>query len=373
MKYTVELWSKNGVLLADISKLVKSMRFSLERNEAEQLELALDLNSFEQYCLMIGANPTGILSPYQTDIKVKRNGEYLFGTHVGQIDVQLEETQMTINVRAFGYLNLLIDRYVTISYVQQDAVDIAWDLINQTQQQTNGDLDMTMGTMVDTVARDRTYVRQNVKEGIVNLTKLVNGNFDFEFTADRVFNTYTAIGENRTSILEFVYPRNIRMVSVPRDGLSLFNKIYGLGSGFGDDQLSSTQSDSASQISYGVHERIITFNSVVELSTLQQNTAGQLAARKDLLEIPQMVVSGEDFDLNTFGIGDTVTVRVEEHPFLATVDGSYRIERLDVSVDENEAESIRVYFDNLSIDDILEDQTVAEAPVQEPESDGDQG
>lgn len=372
MKYEIELWSKNGVLLADVSKLVRNFSFSLERNEAEQVEIQLDLNSYEDLCADIGASPTSILSPYQTDIKVKRNGEYLFGAHVGQVETVLGETSASISIRAFGYLNLLIDRYITASYTQNDAVDIAWDLIALTQAQTNGDLGISMGTMVETVARDRTYVRQNVKEAIVNLTKLVNGNFDFEFTADRVFNTYTAIGSNRSADLEFIYPGNIKQVGVPRDGLSLFNKIYGLGSGFGADQLTSTQSDNDSQLNYGVHEKIQTFNSVVEQDTLDQNTAGFLNLKKNILEIPQMTVNGEDFSLNQFGIGDSVTVRIEQHPFLATIDGVYRIERIDVNVDENEAEDIRLYFDNLNIDEVIEEQPVAEPVVEEPAEDGDE-
>lgn len=353
-KYEIELWSKNGIFLADVTKFVKNLNFSMQRNEAEQLQMSLDLNTYESYCLAIGTNPTSVLGPYQTDIKVKRNGEYLFGTHVGYVETAMGETTSTINIKAFGYLNLLIDRYVTKTYYEAenwDATEISWDLIDETQSQTNGDLGMTQGaSQATTVNREREYVRQNIKDAIVNLTKLVNGNFDFEFTYDRVFNTYEMIGSNRASELEFIYPGNIQEVSIPRDGLALFNKIYGLGSGFGQDQLSSTAEDNDSQLNYGVHEKIALFNSVVLQDTLDENTEGELDRRKGLLEIPQMTVNGEDFDLNAFGIGDRVTVRIEDHLFLATVDGVYRIERIEVSVDENEAESIKLYFDNYGVD-----------------------
>ena len=350
-KYEIELWSRTGVFLADISRFVKNFNFSMQRNEAEQVQFSIDLNAYQDYCAGIGVNPTSILGPYQTDVKVRRNGEYLLGSHVGYLDVTMGETTSTINVRAFGYLNLLIDRYVTKSYLETDAVDIAWDLINETQSQTNGSLGITQGAQQTlTVDRDRTYERQNVKEAIVNLTKLVNGNFDFEFTWDRQFNTYDMIGSDRSSDLEFVYPGNIKEVTVPRNGLALFNKIYGIGSGFGEEALVSTQGDNDSQLNYGVHERIALFNSVVLQDTLDENTAAELDLRKGLLEIPQMTVNGEDFDLNGYGIGDRVTVRIEDNPFLATVTGIYRIERIEVSVDENEAEEIKLYFDNYGVD-----------------------
>lgn len=348
-KYDIELWSRTGVFLADISRYVKNFSYSMQRNEAEQLQLSIDLDAYEAYCASIGTNPTSILGPYQTDIKVKRNGEYLFGTHVGQISVEMGETYSTISVRAFGYLNLLIDRYVTKTYPQADnwdATQIAWDLIATTQAQTNGSLGMTQGTTTSVYNRERTYVRQNVKDAIVNLTKLVNGNFDFEFTHDRQFNVYQSIGSDKSVDLQFIYPGNIRKIVVPRDGLSLYNKIYGIGSGFGDEALTSTQGDNDSQLNYGVHEKISLWNSVIIQDTLDQNTAGDLDLRKGLLEIPQMMVSGEDFDLNDIGIGDKVTARIEEHPFLATVTGVYRVERIDVDVDENDAEDISISFDN---------------------------
>lgn len=352
-KYEVELYSRGGVLIADISRYVKNLSFTLQRNQAEQLSFSIDLDAFEAQAQDIGTNPLSMLGPYQTDVKVKRNGTYLFGAHVGTLDITLAEIENTLNIRAFGYLNLLIDRYVSPTpYVQVDAVDIAWDLIDLTQSQTNGDMGITQGgQQATTVSRDRTYEpRQNAKDGIVNLTKLVDGNFDIEFTHERVFNTYTMIGTDRSASLEFVYPGNIREVSVPRDGLALFNKIYGIGSGFGQDSLTSTPSDNDSQLNYGVHEKIITFNSVTEQTTLDQNTQGELNQRKSLLEIPQMTVSGEDFDLNSYGVGDRVTVRIENYPFLATVTGIYRIEKIEVSVDEDEAEDIKLYFDNFGVE-----------------------
>lgn len=345
-KYEFELWSRSGLLLADISRFAKSRRFSMQRNEAEDLSFTISLENLESLASSIGQDPRVLFEPYQSEIKVKRNGEYLFGTQVGQLSVTLDENIAVIEVRAFGYFNLLIDRFVTKDYTSTDAVDIAWDLIDETQSQTNGDMGITLGGLQTiTVNRDRTYVRQNVKEAIVNLTELIDGNFDFEFTYDKQFNTYDMIGSTNVGV-EFVYPRNIKKLVVPRDGKSLFNKIYGLGSGFGEEVLSYTPGDNASQLAYGVHERVETFNSVVEQATLEQNTDAFLSLHKDILEIPQMTVNGEDFDLNSFGIGDRIIVSVEGHSFLSNIDNTYRVERIEVGVDENDAEDITVFFDD---------------------------
>lgn len=357
-KYSIELWSRQGILLADISPYVEDLRFAMQRNEAEDLEFEIDLNAFEAFCTAIGTSPTSMLSPYQTDIKVRRNGTYLFGTHVGDSPTDLDENDQTIGVRAFGYLNLLIDRYVSPSpFVQVDAAEIAWQLIDATQSETNGDLDMTQGAeQATTLPRDRTYEpRQNVKQGIINLTNLVDGNFDFRFTHERVFETYDMIGTDQSSTLKFIYGgplSNVLRGRVARTARgALYNKTYGLGSGFGSDQLQSTEGDNDSQLNFGLHERIASWNSVTQQAALDQNTAADVARRKALLEMPQFVVSGEDFDLNSYGIGDRITAMVVGHPFLATVNGVYRIERIEVLVDENDAEEIKLFFDNQGLDD----------------------
>jgi len=344
--YEVELWSRQGVLVADISVLVKTMSFTQERNASESFEMTLDLDAFEDLASSIGTMPMVMLNPYRTDIKVKRRGVYLFGVHVVEVNTELNEDESTISIRAVGYLNLLNDRFITKSYTNEYETDIIQDLINETQSQTNGDIGITFGTQVQLVQRDRIYERQNIKEAIINLTKLVTGNFDFAFDHNKVFSTYEMIGSDRSIELEFTYPGNIRQLTVPRTGINLFNKIYGLGAGFGDDQVQSLQADTDSQLEYGVHESIYTWNSVIEQATLDQNAQARLILTKNMLEIPQIKISGRDFDLSTYGIGDRVTVRVLDHNFLNTIDGVYRIERISVSIDENQDEDITLFFDN---------------------------
>lgn len=350
-KYTIELYSRQGLLIADITRLATNVAFTLQRNTAEQLSFSLDINAFEALCAEIGINPTSILSPYQTDVKVKRNGEYLFGTQVGDITGTLGETTGTIDVRCFGYFNLLIDRYLTVSYADIDATDIAWNLIDMTQSQTNGDLGITYGpNQTTTRDRVRNYERQNVRDAIYNLTKLIDGNFDFEITHDKKWNTYAQIGSDKSSELEFIYPGNITGITVTRNGLALFNEIIGVGSGFGSEALESIQEDNDSQLNYGLHQKVVSFNSVSQQDTLDQNTEAELSLRKDLLELPSFSVNGEDFNLNDIHIGDRVTLRIQQHPFFNTVDGIYRIEKIEVNIDENEAEEIKITFDNYNVD-----------------------
>lgn len=348
--YEIELWSRQNVYVADISMLAKSFNYSMERNAAESFELELDLYAFEDLCASMNALPMTILYPYKTDIKVKRDGEYLFRVHVIETNTDLGVDNATIKIKGLGYLDLLSDRYVTKTYTAQYETDIVQDLITETQSQTNGSLGITFGTQTQLVQRDRTYERQNVKEAILNLTNLVDGNFDFKIDHNKVLTTYPLIGSDRSKELVFVYPGNIKTMSIPRTGIKLFNKVYGIGAGFGEDQIQSTQVDTSSQLDFGVHEEVRTWNSVLAQETLDQNATARLANVKNILEIPQITVSGKDFDMNDYGIGDTVTVRVKNHKFLNNIYGKYRIERIEVTVDENQDEDIKMYFDNEQVD-----------------------
>lgn len=350
-KYTFELWSIQGVKVADISALAKDRKYTLERNQAETLEFTLDLDAFEAFCASINTPPRNVLAPYQTEVKVKRNGTYLFGTQVVDCPVELGVDTASISVKCTGYLNLFKDRYVTKTYTQQDAAFIARDLIMETQLQPNGSVGVTLDdTQYDTgVLRDREYTRDNVKDKAIALTSLIDGNFDIAISWDKKLRTYEQIGSLRAD-LEFTYPGNIKSVQIERTGVNIYNKIIGVGSGFGDDQITSVQNDVLSQQVYYLREKIEQFNSVVEQTTLDQNTAGKLDMYKEVLEIPKITVTGAELDLNYVGIGDRIPVIISGHSFVNNVFGLYRVEKMAVTIDDNDFESdIQLYFDNMGV------------------------
>jgi hypothetical protein len=369
--YTIELWSSNGVIQADISALAHNRSYTLQRNEAESLTFELDLYAFETYCSGIGVDPKTILNPYTTDVKVKRNGTYLFGSQVIAATIQIgtdytmasgtrgggaSSFSPTISVTCSGYLNLFKDRYLTYTYNQQDASFIAGDVLTQAQSATNGSVGVTIaaGNYLTGKLRDRTYTRQNIKTELQNLTQLVDGRFDFVFDSNKVFYTYQQIGSKRTDVqFTFGGPQgNIIGLYDERSGANIYNEIIGLGSGFGADQLISTQDDSDSQRTYFLRQDIKQYNSVVDQSTLDQNAKADLALEKDILEIPQITISGKELaNTNFLSVGDRVPINIVGHPFLSNLNGIYRIEKMLVNIDDNDFENdITLYFDNFAVD-----------------------
>ncbi len=350
-RYEIELWDMSGHMLADISHMARDREFTLERNEAETLQFSLDLNELQAFARSINTHPRNLIQVYQTDVKVKRDGQYLFGTQIVDMPVTLGEESSTIAVTCKGYLNLFKDRYITKNYVATDAAMIARDMVTYVQGLPYGDVGVLMLPFpyLTNKFRDRTYGLSNVKTSLQNLTELIDGRFDFAFTWDKKFQTYERLGAVRAD-LPLTYGgvgSNIRSVVVPRSGTSLFNRVIGLGSGFGDDQLRSTKDDVQSQMAYYLREDIKQFNSVEIQTTLDQNTLAALALEKDILEIPEVVVTSAVFEGKPFvSIGDRFPLAILGHPLLDDIAGQYQVEQLTVRLDENDFEQITLKFDN---------------------------
>lgn len=344
LKYELELWI-NGVLVADISKLATNRQFTIRRNDTEELQFDLDVKAFEAHCVAAGRDPEATLVPYVTDVRVKRNGSYLFGVQVVDIAYTFNEGGASMTVKSTGFLDLFRDRYITKSYTAEEATEIARDMLDDTQV-VYGDWGVVNGpeqynTGVD---RDRNYIDQNIKDALQNLTSLVDGNFDFAFTYDRKFNTYEMQGSYRPN-MRLTYPYNIKSISTPKTALNLYNYTIGLGSGFGEETVRSEMSDVDSRLNYGTRMRIVSFNSVADQTVLDQNTEAENDRTKDLLILPKLTVSGEFLDLSSVWVGDRIPVEVQGHPSLPLND-IYRIEQINCSLDENDSETIDLTVDN---------------------------
>lgn len=345
LKYEIELWI-NNVMVADISKLATDRKYTIKRNDTEELNFTLDVIAFERHCESAGRDPDATLVPYVTDVRVKRYGKYLFGTQVVDMSYSFGEGGATVEVKCTGFLDLFRDRYITKYYPNTtESTQIARDMLDDTQF-VYGDFGVENGPEQYNTGklRERDYIDQNIKDALMNLTDLIDGKFDFAFTHDRKFNTYAMQGSYRPS-LKLTYPYNIKNITTPKTALNLYNYTIGLGSGFGEETVRSVASDIDSRLNYGTRMRIVSFNSVQDQTVLDQNTASENSRTKDLLILPKLTLADGVIDLNTVWVGDRIPVEIQGHKSLPLKD-IYRIEQLGVTLDENDAETVDLTVDN---------------------------
>jgi hypothetical protein len=369
-RYTFELWTKDGNRIADITALCHSRSYTITRNDAEDFSFDIDLFALEAYCASINENPLTFITPYETNVRIKRGDDYVLGGEVVDAPLQLGTDQTmsqgqgssgaqtfnpTITVTGKGYLNLFKARYVTNTYNGNERCFIARDLIARTQAVPNGDVGVTMGPQqYDTGIEDteRSYSQQNVATGIQNLTTLQDGTFDFAFGADKVFSTYQMIGSPRTDLqLRWGDDQgNFSGMYLDRTATSLYNEVIGVGDGFGADALTTTQDDIESQRNYYLRQDIKQYNGVTEQPTLDGNAARDLALEKGLLQIPQITITSKELEGIPFlGIGDQIPLRFVNHPYLNPLSGTYRSDKMVVDIDDNDFETITLYFDNYTL------------------------
>lgn len=346
-RYAFEIVNPDGELVADFTGLAFARRLTLSRNEAEDIYFVMDLNAFERYCDLLGLEPQNVLAVYQNEVRVKRGQNYICGGQLSYIEPKITANGQTVEVRATGFLNLFKDRYTDIEriFTAEEATTIASTLINETQALDNGDFGVTIGAMATVGDHDRTYRRTNIKDALQELTRVQTNAFDFEFTYDKVFKTYESIGSSRPDII-FEYPNNIKAMNVPLDATGVANQIIVLGSGFGEEAaIQVTVEDEPSQLNYILRQKIITPNSVQEVDTLTDHGNAELSAWSVPFELPGIEVDGNLVPyVGDYGIGDRVRVRIKGYKMLEHIDTIYRIEKIDVGVDENDNESVKLYL-----------------------------
>lgn len=484
-EYTVELWDINGVFVADVTALASNLKIVMPLNDVEDVSFSLDLVQFEELCASIGARPVNIIEPYRTDVKIRRNGNYLVGAHVVQTTVNFDGDGInTIDVQCTGYLNHLKDRFLTMRYKNYSYAQIAQQVIIDTQSAynliTNGDffegldgwqywesgyvvwdsitgntdngslyvsvstgpntygaarynvslqagLEYTLtyyikpvtgtastyikagaGSAMNTTAitdtvnftqvshtwtqptdessiniymdtstnfwiddvklsdnvdnstirdfgitigvdeatptgqqtdRVRTYDLQNVKDAIINLSKLEEDQFDFAFDANKVFNIWDRKGSDKAQV-ELVYPQNIKTLKATRSTAKLANKVFGLGSGIGNERLETSVLDYPSGLTYRVRERTEMFNSVELITTLIENSLGALDEYKDIDDNIDITVVAGELDLDEVETGDAIYIRVDNSTYVDYVNGLYRIVKMSIDVSQEFDETV---------------------------------
>lgn len=349
-RYSVELWDSDGIFIADVSAFTSDLKYTVKLNTAEDLSFTLDIKQLDNMLNTIGADITNVIEPYVTDVKIRRNGVYLFGTEVVEIESRLGD-EYVMDVRCNGYLNMFKDRYISASdypgdFENKTYAELAWTLIDSTQSKTNGSFNVTLGSDTASASQDNTrtrqgdYDNQEVKAGIVNLTQLSDDNFDFWFDYNRAIYFATKMGNDRT-YLTLEYPGNIKSLSMKRSATTLYNEITAIGDGSGETvRLSYTTSDNVSILTYKMRERVESFSSITNVETLQEHADGDLPSYSNMYVVPDITMHDNSLDLSEVWIGDSINVNIN-YAYINFND-VYRINALSVDVDKNFAETVVV-------------------------------
>lgn len=339
-KYSIELLDENGNLVAELAGKATNRSISLVRNGSYQAEWKLDLDTLEKYARKTQVNTGSILAIGKHQARIKRQGVPIFSGQISFYETELSDKK-EITIKVLGWLDLLKDRYTSIErvFTAEDAGSIAWTLIDESQSFANGSFGITQGTIQTSVPRNRTYEWKNIKEAIIQLSEVYNG-FDFEFGWDKRFSVfYPSMGIQRDTI-EFRYPGNVKTAKVTTDGTQLLNYAVVRGQGLGEGQLIDIRQDAASQINYKLRQAIKDYSEIPDITILQALGDEDVRVMKDPLEIIELTIDGNRQPLGSFWVGDKVKVVMEGIVLYEHINSYYRIDEINVSIDEMDNEDI---------------------------------
>lgn len=353
-KYKVVVFSKDGKAMGNIFPLCENFTWTKTRNEAEQVSFDLNLARYEEYITKIGFgdNPFNFMETGRNDIRIMRNGQWLLGANVVRFKYKGGSKGVTMSVSASGYLNYYKKRYIDINYDDTPQEAILWGVINAANQLYGGDYGVRQGVhRGGTVPRDRHQTRKEIKSFFQQMSQVLNGP-DFEFTPDKLLNTYDAIGSYRPDI-RLVYPGNIAGWEFDRSVDNVANFIYGIGSGNGEDAPQAEAEDMVSEDYLYRREQIATYNSVEDETQLQQNIDALKHYAANPIELPTITVEDGVLDYSSVGVGDTLPVDMRGNKSVAHIKGYYRLESITVKVDGNGAETGDLTFDDIDVTEVI--------------------
>lgn len=356
--YFYELWSPSGQQIADISPYLRTRHFKVTRNRGEAIDMSFDLGQMESLVATLGTTVASFFGPGFNEVRIRRGDRYLTGGQISYLLPAIDGSKRSLDVRAVGFLEILKDRYLYptdgtalgLTYTNTDIGQIMWNMINLTQSRQNGNFGITQGTIETSRLVGDTWkpFGLNIRDILIGITKWYRS-VDFAFSADKKFSVYARQGQDKTE-LRFALPGNIKSLRLPVDASQLATIVFARGSGNGSDQQliqtwpASLSTSTPEQQVYKLREVLIdypSFNTAQPLTDHAQEEYRKYAAPT---AIPEIVLDGnrEPF-LGAYWIGDRVPISIDANQgtAFAALDGqSWRINEIDVVVDENDAETI---------------------------------
>lgn len=291
---------------------------SLSETLNEGMSGSLDVNYFaiKRYAELFNDTPDDVVASSYRYFELCRFSSLLFSGVL--VNRQIDGSGARATNYSFTFCDWLnaLERRITGNdsdwwYSSEDSADIAWDIIDQTQNKTYGDLGITRGLHPATIDRDRTFRYDNIRDEIIKMSNsnLHNG-YDCEITPQKVFNIYYPTKGSLKSNLILDDGNIISWRSSRNLSNNLSNSVTVIGAGDGDYINTELRENSTSQETWGLQESTLSAKDVTTASILQAKGDKELASNglpKDKITIR---ISDDKPDIENYNLGDTLPVRI---------------------------------------------------------------
>lgn len=179
--------------LGELAALDKRMDLYLDRPST----LAFKVN---------GRHPTAtFLSELATDVLVYRDRVKVARFVVTALRDEIDASSHYVSVSCFDYRARLARRIIKSqkTFSAEDDVDIAWEVIDTAQTETNGSMGITRGVYPAGVSLTGGFASGVKVDEAIDILANIDDGFDWDIDADLKFNIYRPRGETKQRILDF--------------------------------------------------------------------------------------------------------------------------------------------------------------------------
>lgn len=245
-----------------------------------------------------------------------------------------ENDKGNIQIASKGFFSLLGKRITDAErlYTAEDASDIAWDLIDYTQNLSYGDLGITRGANPTTSDHDRTYRYKNIKEAIEKLSanEIKNG-IDFDVDNSKAFNVYyPEKGSQRDNII-LQEDFNILTYTIRKKFIgNMVNQITVFGQGQDEDMpVEVRDAENIYKSNFFLLQDTLSEKDVIIPATLQAKGDAILDSYKYPQKLINITCRYDDPDITTFEVGDRLKLIIPSYD----IEGFFRVVKRGMSDD----------------------------------------
>jgi len=338
-----EIWDANGNLVTELEG-ARNRSFGMKLNTINSAQCYLDINDSKA--------TRDILHTGRNELRIRKGKSYFFGGTLINLRDKFDAYSGQVPIKAFSYERLLQKRLlelgdasITTGYSATDVGAIITALIDEAQAKQS--MGLTEGTIQTSLDKDREDYHQF--DEVWHEIKLLTRYVDFEITPSKVWNVYyPRKGVTRNGI-EFVYKPgkegqsegNIFSGVYERDATNLITEMYTKGQGIDDAMKSGNAEDTTQQGVYGLLQETRYYDSENE-TVLDEEASNQLNKIKAPIErFTNFVIKNIEGapKLGDFFLGDTVNVKFK-HGQLVNINSQFRIESIDVSISDENIETL---------------------------------
>lgn len=336
--WTIEAGTTAGVRATDLLAAT-DRRFSFRLSAPSTVDFAL-----------AGDDPgLAHIVELASDLWISRDSTLLLRARVGPTADALDADRHKVTVSAVDYRGVLAGRLVwpgsTTSFTAVDQASIAWQLIADTQALTGGGLGITNASSATGRTRDRDYeVGKRLSEAIDQLGAVIDG-FDWDIDPDLAFQLYYP-QRGTARDLAIVWGDTASQVDRKVDTSDYATALRCSGA----DSLTPVTRVAAgiATAPEGRWETQIGDSDIAKAVTLGDKADAALLERSVILPAYTATLRAGVWSPSTLWLGDTCRVVVRSGRL--DVDTTARVVQIDVSVDDNGAETVKVTFDRTPAD-----------------------